>query len=360
MSLGRLLAMMTMSAFALAVALASSVAGADSTALRQGPARGIDVGPIRSYAVVARKMATTRLEERLLRDIQDGTLDGHDLPEAALIAGGINHPEPLARYREKFRVHIRAVRRMASQSENQRQLAEQIFGYLHQQVFTGKYRADCTDIAETLDRGNYNCVSGTILFVSLAKSCGLSCQALETPAHVLARVAADGQWIDVELTDPHWFKRSRPHRHLASGRLLDTRQLVALVYYNRGVDQLTGGHHAAAVAANLVTLQFDPLNKTAQANLLAAWNNWALSQAQQGHFEQAVDLLSRGVRASPDYDNFVENDVYVHKCWYEALLDSGHRPAALKVLSQARRRHPADRRIDFWQQAVGGRVSAGR
>src|SRR5439155_13847576 len=130
------------------------------------------------------------------------------------------------------------------------------------------------------DTGRYNCGSATILYNALAAEVGLQAFGGETTAHVASLVAARDGLLRVETTCPRWieprgsslFKSDgQVARSEAGGhRTLDVPQLVALVYYNVGVDLAEQRRYAGAVAANYKALRLDPAGASARVNLLAA------------------------------------------------------------------------------------------
>jgi tetratricopeptide (TPR) repeat protein len=89
--------------------------------------------------------------------------------------------------------------------------------------------------------------------------------------------------------------------------------LLAVMYYNRGVDLLEVGNHEAAIAANRTALQLDQANDAARANLLAGLNNWSLELGRRGDFAQALRTLETGLQFAPEYGLFHENLVALHQ-----------------------------------------------
>ena len=84
-------------------------------------------------------------------------------------------------------------------------------------------------------------------------------------------------------------------------------ELVATIYYNRGVDLLAEERFADAAAANLKAVRLDPQNATAKGNLLATINNWAIDLATSGNYEKAAALWQLGLATDPRYDAFRTN-----------------------------------------------------
>jgi hypothetical protein len=211
--------------------------------------------------------------------------------------------------------HVARLRQELPKANAQR-YAEALFAYLHQHILTGRFAADCHSVERTLRTGDYNCLTGVVLFVGLAERCGIPTKAVLAPSHVYARAMIDGVWMNVETTSPSWFREpASRQRELLSAALgndagasasreLDSVSLLAVVYYNRGVVAFAQRNYPGVVASNLSALRLDPQNGAAADNLLAAINNWALLAAKQGDAKTAAMLLDRGRRIAPERADF--------------------------------------------------------
>ena len=98
-----------------------------------------------------------------------------------------------------------------------------------------------------------------------------------------------------------------------------------MIYYNRGVDAFYHRHFDQAVAANRKALLMDPNNLAARGNLLAAVNNWALTLAATGRFNEAENLLAAGSRFAPEHLPFQHNAAHVQRMQAQSL----NSPAAI-------------------------------
>jgi orotate phosphoribosyltransferase len=56
-----------------------------------------------------------------------------------------------------------------------------------------------------LDRGEYNCVSATLMYGIAARAFGLEMQVVETPRHIFLRLETEGREVDIESTSPTGF-----------------------------------------------------------------------------------------------------------------------------------------------------------
>ena len=338
-----------------------------------------NAGPARSLAAIQSgpQLCPDGLAlRRLMADAADGIWNEHSLLEAALIAAGCDQRhrgETIRRWTalcDEFAVanQFSAARDtvQVDQPASERCRAARALALLHRRVLTGRYGKPFTDPATTIGQGNFNCVSATILFHCLARRCGLQVVAVESPAHVHSRILAGGASFDVQTTAPDGLSPGRagagrqgssfgvrlPVATDTPPRVLSDVQLVAMVFYNRGVEMLRREQFPAAVAANEISRRLDPQSETARGNLLAALNNWSVTLCRAGQFERSLQMLLRGLAIDPRHESLLENDLYLHGRWVEHACRLGQYKRALEVLDRARRRRPDEARFVQWQSDV--------
>lgn len=347
------------------LAVRQEAAPAESPGAPQAPARD---SPYRAF-----EGPLAPPEERLFADAADGRLDRHSLLEAALIAGGTLDEEAVRRYEARLDALAAELARSKAVAGPPRKQAEAIFEFMHRRILTGGYHLNASDVGETLDRGRFNCVSASLLYNCLAGRFGIEARGLEVPGHAMSRLVLAGQTLDVETTCPRWFElMSDPEkqadlvaettgfRHAqgaspAGRREVDGTELVATVYYNRGVDLLAGGRFPEALAANAKALRLDPANATARGNLLATLNNWAIALGRAGQHAEAAAVLRRGLALDPSYATFDVNFTHVHHQWAECLAREGRFAEALDLLAEAGAERPQTAYFRQGQVAVGAR-----
>ena len=372
-----------------AAAVASGPATTECGFGNEAAGRAAGLSPSSSSAAVETSTLPSRedilsprlsaLEERLFSQIHDGRFGGFSLLEAALIAGGVDRVEELRHYRERFDVLVEALRRSDKVRGTPRQRAQAVFAFLHESLLFGGYNLQASDLRQAMDVGRFNCVTASVLFNCLASEFELQAVGLEAPGHAMSRLLLSEETLDVETTCPRWFalmapagsgdpRRTAgdPRRTVAgvpalagvpppttstwcpggtpAGRdqgarsplrqVLDV-QLVATIYYNRGIDLLSGKRYAAAAAANAKAVRLDPENATARGNLLATINNWAIDLGTAGKYAQAAELLRLGLATDPGYEAFHSNYVQLYRQWSDRLCRSGRYEDAVRLLHQA-------------------------
>jgi tetratricopeptide (TPR) repeat protein len=301
----------------------------------------------------------SRLEQDLFADAADGRWDEHSLLEAALIASGVHRPELLRHYEAQVAALTAELSKSGRLAGTEREQAQAIFEFMHRRVLRGGYQLDCTDLGLSLDKGRFNCVSASVLLNCLAGRLGLTAHGLEAPGHAMSRLILDGRPFDVETTCAAWFRLADDPAKQAAvvarmigrlpgqgspppARIVTPVQLIATIYYNRGVDLLAENRFRDAVRANAKALRLDAANQTARGNLLATLNNWAINLAGHGHHARAVELLDRGLALDPTYETFKANYVHVHHQWIESLCSADHFQGALDVLAKAAGKQPQE------------------
>ena len=287
----------------------------------------------------------------MFADAADGRLDEHTLLVAALVASGVEHEKTLRHYQRRLAALVGELSRPGRLAGTPEHRARTVFEFMHRRVLRGGYSLDCTDLRIALDRGRFNCVSGSVLFNCLAEEIGLAVCGLEIPGHAMSRVHLRRGAIDVESTCPNWFRLmddpkkqaelvektigTRPRGDRLTAREVSPIQLTAMIYYNRGVDLLAAKRFEQAAVANAKSLRLDPSSTTARGNLLATINNWAIDLGNSRRFAEAADLLRRGLAFDPNYEPFESNYVHVNHQWVEQLCQSGQFAAALDALAKA-------------------------
>lgn len=321
-------------------------------------------------------VASSPLEYRLLSDAADGRLDQWTLIPAALVAGGVDTEAVLARYARRCQTWTAAARAAIDPQDAPRRRAAALLDWMHGQIMPRGYQIDATELTTVIDRGQFNCVSATVLFLSLAAETGLRSTAIELPTHAYCRVTAPDETFDVEPTCRRWFDviddpeaRAAVERRIAGAhnaewadaRNISPAQLLAVIYYNRGVDLIRRGDDAGAIEVNLRALMLDPDSATARGNLWVAVNNCALGYCRDQRFADAADLIGLARQAVPEHAALRANELYVYQQWSASLSDQQRLNEALAVLEEGLARQPGNpvllaRQEEMQQQLKTGRI----
>jgi tetratricopeptide (TPR) repeat protein len=309
----------------------------------------------------------------LLRALPVDLDDGH-LFEAALSASGVESAGDRKRYQKLFQEWCRSLQATCAKLHGDRAAAQAVLEFLHHGILTGRYELDCSALTLAIDSGNFNCVSATILFNCLAHAQGLNVSAAERPGHVLSVVHLEKETLHVETTSAAWFEilddPSRLRQYVppdgaSAGagarrafRELKSAGLIALLYYNRGVDEMQAGNYPSAVALNYAAFRLDPASVTARGNMLAGINNWSLDLAQQRRYQAAAALLESGRELAPEHTPFKANSQVVYRQWIMSLIEKGDFDAAERILTTAREESGDSRLFAELETNIGEQRSA--
>ncbi|MCA9122339.1 MAG: hypothetical protein H6822_14650 [Planctomycetaceae bacterium] len=292
--------------------------------------------------VCAIEIATT--EKRLLADAADGAIEEFSLFESSLIASGITTPEVIDRYCENFAERTSKLGAADSDEGRPNDQTERIYDFLHEEFLTGKYHSNCTEVNLALDFGDYNCVTATILYHCVSQMYGLSPIAVATNTHVRSRILGEHPY-DVETTCRDWFDISRQDPTAQTFRTQQqvTRQLsdvelIAKIYYNRGVSLLEHKQFASAISLLRRSQMLDSTDLPTRDNLAAGLNNWALAECDTANFEKAAELIQQGLHEYPENGPLLANDIHIHQRWAVSLCNEDRYADAMQVLHVAHQR----------------------
>ncbi len=235
-------------------------------------------------------------ERDLFADAATGQLRRITLLDAGLIASGVTNLAAIDEARTRFGAVQNELSTLdtghddgpeASHQENQvlRRVAL-IHHVLHQRLLRGGYDANATNLATTLQTGVYNCAARPCCSWRWLEQYDVPVQAMELPGHVRAMVDCADQRYEIEVTCPVWSQAIRrcedggtlttPRRvdfgdptlspsERESGRRVSPLGLVAMIYYNRGIDAFNDRQFATALATNRRALLLDPDNAIVRA-----------------------------------------------------------------------------------------------
>lgn len=293
------------------------------------------------------------LQSRLWADLADERLDDFTLVEAALIAGGIADRDILAHHNRQLSAWLAELRE-AKEAASPKERARAVLEFMHRRVLSAGFHQDGTNLAGALDEGRFNCVSSTILFLTLARGVGLEVEAVAEPAHVFCRLLLEQGALDVQTTDPNAFSPDRQtlEPSVASPRAISEKGILAIVYYNAGVERLARREFSQALEANGRAVQLDPAHREARANLLATYNNWAVECVRQGNFHQAIRLIQAARQVSPGHANLTANLRSVYQQWAADHLQAGRFKESLAVLDESLEALPHDEILGEARHAV--------
>jgi hypothetical protein len=255
--------------------------------------------------VAASAEGLSALDEALLADARDGSLDRFDLPSACLVAGGVTDERDLAENRRRLRDActgiVGAIPAPAPASERARHL----FQAMHDQLLVGKYHRGASNLRRTLASGDYNCLSALVVYHELCSQAGVPLSLGAQPGHVFC------QFGNMRI-EPTCRQGNPPALEGPPPREITPVQLAGRFYYNRGIELLQQRQFEGGVAALQAACILDPHDADARANLLAGLNNWALAISSDSEHAAAA-LVARGLAIEPDFPPLVASESYLRQ-----------------------------------------------
>lgn len=143
------------------------------------------------------------------------------------------------------------------------------------------YDPHADGLEQVVERGRFNCLSGSLIYVFIASRVGYEASVLELPGHLMVRLRFDDRVIDIETTSPEGFDivghYSRLAERDAGFRVLEerssfgayggadggvlfatARQAVAFAWLNAGWRQLEAGRPEQVAASVLRAAEYHP------------------------------------------------------------------------------------------------------
>jgi HEAT repeat protein/tetratricopeptide (TPR) repeat protein len=319
-------------------------------AFKESPARALDL-LARLRKVSTLDVSVTEDEADLFADVRDGRFRTWSFAEAALLASGVQDKGKRKAYLGQIDRLEAEARRAVADAGTPPAKGEKLLRWLHAGPLAAGYVAGQTDLPGILDTRTFNCVSSAVLYNVLALRLGLDARAIEVPDHALSIVYDGTAHADVETTTPDGFDPARepgarrhftrrtgftwiPDSHADQRRELREAGLVALVYYNHGVEWTRQKRYHEALLAFFRAMSLDAEFASAVKNTLAVLANWSAELARGGKYEQALEVLATGLDLAPRDAALSHNRTAVWGMWAEAASRAG-KEEALAILTKA-------------------------
>lgn len=178
-----------------------------------------------------------------------------------------------------------------------------------------KYDGEATrTVREVAQSGKANCLSFTLLFVTLARRVGLEAHVQEIPqalawyrqdgvilnaGHVNVRVKAGGPWQTVDVTPNTLLARDRPNA-------ISDERALAYFYNNRGAELMAAGDKIAAGRHLGAAIAVDPANTS-------AWNNFGVLSLRNGDHRAAEKAYATALKLDARHAAALSNLVTLYQ-----------------------------------------------
>ena len=298
------------------------------------------------------------LERELFRDAADGRLTRFSFSNAALIASGVISQLSREVYLSKIEGILKRLKPYLRRNRDYFQRAKLIFLFLHRYYFK-RYNLYATDLHVTLNRGEYNCVSSSILYNIVGRIAGLDLRGIEVPDHTFSILYKGLQHIDIETTTPVGFdsENSReaalvvqrqtgfvyiPTRNRAKRREVSVIGQIALIYYNRGVILARQKRFDESTRNYVKALMLDKNLTSAIKNMIANFGNHGNQLSRQGYFREGIRKIQIALKIAPQDKTLRNNLIAVYHNWALHYIKRHHYRSAIQILQKAHRNFPEE------------------
>jgi hypothetical protein len=130
-----------------------------------------------------------------------GVRSARELFRETLRASGITGEAETALYESLFEDFVAKLSDKAGRSRSSYRRGLKMHRFL-QKTLLRRYNATADGIHRIFDKGEFNCVSATLLYGIAARALGLDASVVESPRHIFLRLNLDGREVDIECTSP--------------------------------------------------------------------------------------------------------------------------------------------------------------
>jgi tetratricopeptide (TPR) repeat protein len=318
---------------------------------KESPAKAFDVLR-RLQKLTALNVSIGEDEASLFSDAREGKLHKWTFGEAALLASGVTRADERRRYLDQLAEIEKEARAKIEAAKSPFEKGEALLRYLHAGPMKKGYVSRQTDVAAILDTGTYNCVSSATLYNVVARQLGLEARGVEVPNHAFSIVYDGTDHADVETTTAGGFNPARdqaaqeqftkltgfayiPDSSRDQRREVNEVGLIAITYYNHGVELTEKKRYHEALLAYFCSMSLDSEFDSAVKNALSVLANWSVELSRQKKFDEAIQVLSTGLDLAPHDATLVNNHQAVWSEWADSLIRAHQTTEALSVLDRA-------------------------
>ena len=290
------------------------------------------------------------------------------LGPSMLIGSGVRSYEDLATYEAKLEATLRGILDAARANNAALPLHLKLHAAMHKVALHGGYQSQASSLTQVLDRGRYNCLSGSALYVLAARRAGVQATGYAMQGHIMALVFDQDGGHKVETTlkdqsnpalqDLVAQEESRLIPPELKGTVYDVspEEMVAMFYWNRVGDSAPRHDMWENQVSYLTYLQLGP-PKVAWRMLgqnTPMVRGSLLNQCVEDGCERCVDLVNQWIvpqrlgEAKPLLRD-LRADCYEQ---WQALATPPNRCHVLQRAIHDDATHP---RVQAWMETPAGR-----
>ncbi len=306
-----------------------------------------------SDRVLFQKNEITELEAEFFNIIDNGNITIETYYDAFLIASGIVDYEEFSIYKSKLNdLRKRALTELVPYAlEGPEVLGEQLLLWLYSENgVLKKYEIKATLAQDLFNRGQYNCLSSSIIYSLIFMEFGFEVKGVLTKDHAFSTIITPSGEIDVETTLSVGFNpgtkeieqmaSSQRITYVPKGNYRDREDvtvmtLIASLYANsisllgrsinnpyEGLAMYKKGYYLAP--------DFDFFQK----NILSSMNNIAIENIKKANYEEAVYYFDQAEAFSPRNTITTKNRIYYYNTIGTLYLNKKDYPSAIQAFKE--------------------------
>lgn len=269
-----------------------------------------------------------------------------------LIGSGITNESEFKVYKEKLNaIRLKAKNDLGDYvSEGAYNFGNRLLKWLYNGGGLKKYFSEATLLQDLIDRGEYNCLSSSILYALLYKEFGFEVKGVLTKDHAFCIINTENGDIDVETTLPQGFNPGTkeieqlansqrityiPKNNYTDRKTVDISTLIASLYANsisilkKSIndpnEELTMYKKGYYLAPNFSLFE---------KNIVATMNKIAISNIKIGNYEEAQKYFDQAEAFAPENSITRNNRIHYYNTIGTIYLNKKDFPSAIQVFKE--------------------------
>jgi len=306
-----------------------------------------------SDRVLFQKGELTQLEAEFFQNIDNGNITIETYYDAFLITSGIVDYEEFNKYKAKLGdLRARALTELKPYAlEGPEVLGKELLLWLYSKNgILKKYVLKATLAQNLLDRGEFNCLSSSIIYALIYMEFGFNIKGVLTKDHSFCTIITPNGEIDVETTISSGFNPGTKEIE----QMANSQRITYVPKGNyRGRKDVTIMTLIASLYANSISLLGRSINDPYegltmykkgyylapnfdffQKNILSSMNNIAIENVRKGNYENAVYYFDQAEEFSPKNTITKKNRIYYYNTIGSLYLNKKDYPSAIQAFKE--------------------------
>ena len=291
----------------------------------------------------------TELEYDFFTKVDNGETNNLELHyDGFIIASGITDAEEFKFYRQKLDDIRNLAKKELSQyvKEGSYEFGKKLLNWLYSSGTLKKYFETSTLFQDLIYKGEYNCLSSSILYSLLYKEFGFKVTGVLTSSHSFCTVYTDEKAVDVETTISRGFDPGQkeirssgnstivtfvPQGNYRDRNNVDILTLIATLYPNSiSLKKIEKDLEKQLVMAKKA-YYLSPNTKMYNDNLVNAYNRLALDYLNKNQFEDAYKTLGEAFVFDSNNPMTKNNRIHYYNAIGTSYLSKRDFPNAIEI-----------------------------